>query len=85
MTEPTFKTRIYFDREVKTYISDRIWSEDQKIIPQDDGGIILEMTVSSKNELIAFILSFDYKAKVLEPESVAYEIKQRLTKALKNY
>lgn len=85
MTEPTFKTRIYFDREVKNYICDRIWSEDQKIIPQEDGGIILEMTVSSKNELIAFILSFDYKAKVLEPKEVADEIKQRLTKTLKNY
>lgn len=85
MTEPTFKTKIYFDKEVKTYICDRIWSEDQKITPQDDGGIILEMTVSSKNELIAFILSFDYKAKVLEPTTVADEIKQRLEKTLRNY
>ena len=85
MTEPTFKTRIYFDREVKTYICDRIWSEDQKITPQEDGGIILEMTALSRSELISFVLSFDFKARLLEPSDLAAEIKERLLKTLEKY
>ena len=68
-----------------TYISDRIWSDDQKITPQEDGGIILEMTALSRSELISFVLSFDFKAKLLEPLDLAEEIKERLLKTLDKY
>ena len=80
-----FKAKIWFSKEVMTYISDRIWSEDQKITPQEDGSIILEMTALSRSELISFILSFDFKARLLEPLDLAEEIKERLLKTLEKY
>ena len=85
LRDEPFKTKIWFSKEVMTYISDRIWSEDQKITPQEDGGIILEMTALSRSELISFVLSFDFKARLLEPSDLAAEIKEKLLKTLEKY
>jgi len=85
LRDEPFKAKIWFSKEVMTYISDRIWSDDQKITPQEDGGIILEMTALSRSELISFVLSFDFKAKLLEPLDLAEEIKARLLKTMDKY
>ena len=80
-----FKTKIWFNSGVKTYVCDRIWSEDQKITDCDDGGIIIEMTAISRNELISFVLSFNCAAKLLEPQDLVEEVRNSLTKTLKLY
>jgi len=59
-----------------TYISDRVCSDDQKITLQEGGGIILEMTALNFSELISFVLSFDFKARLLE----SLNLQQKLRK-----
>ncbi len=85
MQDHPFKVRIYFDRSVVTYISDRVWSRDQKIIPQEDGGVILDFSASNKQELMSFVLSLGSKAKIIEPEDLKNMVNEELQLALRNY
>lgn len=51
--------RIHFKAgKAAEYVAERIWSDTQKIIKQDDGSVILEITTSSEPELMAWIRSF---------------------------
>ena len=71
-----FKVKVAFDRWTACYVSERVWSEDQQITSQDDGGIILEFTSTSWPEVIAWVLSFGPGAKVLEPQELADDVAQ---------
>ncbi len=85
MQDHPFKAKIFFDKSVATYIFDRIWSKDQKILNNEDGSIILEFTVSNKSELISFVLGFGDKATILAPLSLKEEIKEKLENTLNRY
>ncbi|MDG5497908.1 WYL domain-containing protein [Niveispirillum sp. BGYR6] len=50
---------------VADYVRDRMWSEDQVIRDQDDGGIILTVTTTSEKELHAWVSSFGGLAQVV--------------------
>ena len=69
-----FKVKVAFDRWTACYVSERVWSDDQQITQQDDGGIILEFTSTSWPEVIAWVLSFGPNAKVIEPHELANDV-----------
>lgn len=85
MNYEEFTVRIRFKKRIATYISERIWSKNQKIITENDGSVILEFISSSKSEVASFILSFGMDAEVLEPEDLRNEIIKNAELMLKQY
>jgi predicted DNA-binding transcriptional regulator YafY len=69
-----FTVKASFTRSAACYVSERTWSEDQKIQNQEDGGVILEFTATSWPEVISWALSFGTEITVLEPEELREEI-----------
>lgn len=80
-----FRAKVALSPKVAMYVAERKWSKDQQIENQKDGGIILEFTTTSKNELINWILSFGEEAELLEPQDVRESIKMALGNALIKY
>ncbi len=80
-----FHVRILFTKETAPYIYDRIWSNRQEMILNDDGSLILDFDAQSFHELISWVLSFGAKAKVLEPEWLKEDIKSQLSESYKKY
>lgn len=50
--------RIKFASDCADYIRERIWADQQNLKDTDDGGVILEITVSSQKELESWVRSF---------------------------
>ncbi len=74
VNEKPFRARIRFSPAVADYITERIWSQDQRITRQKDGGIVLELSATSDKELIAWALSLGCQCEVLAPEDIRREI-----------
>ncbi len=77
--------KVVFDKELSDYIQRRTWHPNQKIKELKDGKILLSMTVSGKEEIKAWVLSFGGKARVLLPKSLRDEIKTDLLTNLSRY
>lgn len=60
------RVQVQVDAEAADYVRDRVWSDDQVIEDQDDGGIVLSVTTTSGKELNAWVLSFGGQAKILD-------------------
>ncbi len=60
--------------EAVAYVAERIWSGDQKLDFQADGGLILTMTAQSVPETLSWLLSLGSAAEVLEPGWLRDEI-----------
>lgn len=59
------RVRVQVQAEAADYVRDRIWSDDQVIEEQDDGGIIIEITTTSEKELNSWVCSFNGLAKLV--------------------
>lgn len=66
-------------------IKERIWVDNQEIIEQSDGKIIFKARIKEGPELISWILSMAEYVKVISPESLRIEIKEKIEKMLKNF
>jgi len=76
------KLRIKFPMSI--IISERVWSEDQKIkFNKDDNSILFEATMSGLPEIKTWILSMGSYAEVIQPKGLYEEIKNEVKK-LKN-
>ena len=60
------------------FARERVWSPDQKITNLKDGRIRLEFWATSEPEVVALVLSFGSKAKLIDPEGVIDLIKFEL-------
>jgi len=60
------RVQIRFAPSASDYVRDRIWSDDQTIDGQDDGGIILTVTTTSEKELNAWVWGFGGLATVID-------------------
>jgi|Deesub1362A_J573_1020465.scaffolds.fasta_scaffold08059_2 predicted DNA-binding transcriptional regulator YafY len=69
-----FRVRVAFAPSAACYVRERIWSQDQRLEPQPDGGVVLEFTATSRPEVVAWVLSFGATAQVLEPPELAREV-----------
>lgn len=68
--------RIGFTKRVAPYIQERQWHPSQQLEVQGDGTLVLSLSVNHLLELKRWILSWGADAKVLEPSSLAEEIRQ---------
>lgn len=71
-----FRVRASFTPSAACYVSERMWSEDQVLEAQSDGGVILTFTATSWPEVVAWALSFGNTITVLEPEGLRHELKE---------
>lgn len=72
--EEAFKVEIEFTGWAAAYVSERIWSPDQKIVKKRDGKTKLIFSASSEPELISWVLSFGGKAKIIKPKWLVEEV-----------
>lgn len=72
------RVRVAFTQAVATYVSERTWSKDQWIRKRKGGGIVLTFNSTSRNETIAWVLSFGPEAELLDPKEWRQETKEAL-------
>lgn len=60
----TFRIRFNAGKAAE-YVEERIWSDEQRMLPQEDGSLILEITTRSEEELRAWVRSFGDEAKFM--------------------
>lgn len=66
---------IHFNRHAAAYVRERQWHPSQRIDEQDDGTLILTLTVNHLLELKRWILSWGDGAQVLAPAELAEDIR----------
>ncbi|NLC76517.1 MAG: WYL domain-containing protein [Clostridia bacterium] len=69
---------IKFDRHQARWIRERCWHPSQVLEPQQDGSLILRLTVSGLGEVKRWVMSFGSHAEVLAPASLREETKQEI-------
>lgn len=74
--EKTFMVEAEFSERAASYVSERTWSSDQKIVKLKSGRIKLKFSASSESEIISWILSFGDQAKLLKPNILKDHIKE---------
>jgi predicted DNA-binding transcriptional regulator YafY len=79
------KVKIRFAAEVAGYISEKIWHETQKIVPQKDGSILFEARVAGTEEIKFWLMTWGAKAEVLSPAALREEIMSEAEAMLQNY
>ena len=77
--------RVKFSPEVRRHVEESRFHASQRLTPDGDGGVIAEFTLSSFEELRAWVLSFGAHAEVLEPEGLRREVAHELERALEAY
>jgi predicted DNA-binding transcriptional regulator YafY len=80
-----FLAEVHFTGFAAVYISERIWSPDQKIEKFDDESIKLVFKTSSIPETVSWILSFDQEATVIKPDWLKEKIKSLIDHMRLNY
>lgn len=66
-------------------IKERIWVDNQEIIENSDGKIKFKAKIKEGPEVISWILSMADCVKILAPDSLKMEIKEKMEKILKNF
>jgi predicted DNA-binding transcriptional regulator YafY len=74
--EDAFDVEVEFSGYAAAYVSERIWSPDQKIVKKN-GTTKLKFSASSEPELISWVLSFGDEAKVMKPKWLIKGIKNQ--------
>lgn len=67
------------------YVTERTWSDDQKIRELTDGGIEITFSATSDLEIIAWVLGFAGEVELLKPQHMRDEIDVRLQRMLATY
>ena len=76
MKDKPFKVRVNFTGWSADFVSERIWSPDQRIIrKRGGGGIDLEFLASSETEVIAWVLSFGDGACLVKPDRLRKKVR----------
>ena len=74
--EDCFEVEVEFTGWAARYVTERIWSPDQKVIEKKGGKIKLTFSASSEPELISWLLSFGDEAKLIKPDWLVDEARE---------
>ncbi|HKL84720.1 MAG TPA: WYL domain-containing protein, partial [Treponemataceae bacterium] len=76
--EDPIRVVVRFNEYAGLYAAERIWGQDQAIVKEEDGSMLITFTACGIDEIKRWVLSYGCNARVLEPEllvsSVADEI-----------
>jgi predicted DNA-binding transcriptional regulator YafY len=75
-----FPVEVLFTGWAASYVAERQWSPDQKILKKGKDKIILKFTASSEPELISWLLSFGEEATLIKPDWIMKELKSKIAK-----
>jgi predicted DNA-binding transcriptional regulator YafY len=81
--EDAFEVKVEFTGWAAKFVSERIWSPNQKIV-RNNGKTVLTFSTSSEPELISWVLSFGDQAKLIRPNIIVKEIRKKLKRSLDN-
>lgn len=73
-----FEVEVEFTGYAARYVSERIWSPDQRLHAGKDGTVRLCFSASSQQELRSWLLSFGDEARLRRPESMAQDMRLTL-------
>jgi predicted DNA-binding transcriptional regulator YafY len=82
--EDAFNVEVEFTGWAAKYVSERIWSPDQKIV-QNNGKTVLTFSSSSEPELISWVLSFGDEATLKKPVWLTKEVLDSINRMRKVY
>ena len=71
--QESFTVVLQFDKDVAHVIQHGIWAEEQEIIPQEDGSVILKMKVNSLSQIEDWALTWGGYVKIIEPKDAKLE------------
>lgn len=74
---PVMDVAVAFGPKEAPYARERIWHKSQAVEDTEDGGLVLRMRVGMSTELVRWVLSFGPECRVLEPESLAAEVRRQ--------
>ncbi len=74
MKGQAFEVEAEFTGWAAQYVSERVWSPDQKIIKAGKDRIRLTFTATSESELISWLLSFGHEATLHKPQRLTGEL-----------
>ncbi|MHB1937718.1 MAG: helix-turn-helix transcriptional regulator [Acidobacteriaceae bacterium] len=77
--------RIRFSPDQAPYIVERHWHDSQKFLPQDDGGVIMELQVGNLWEVKRWLIGWGADAEVVEPCDLRSQILQECSSVSENY
>ena len=80
--DDSMNIKLLINKPFSKSVSEGIFSEDQVIVRNEDGSIIFQGIMSSKIDIIRWILSMNTSVTVLEPIELKQEIKEVLTKMI---
>lgn len=80
-----FEVEVEFRDWAARFVSERVWSPDQKIIKKKDGTVRLKFKSSSEPETISWILSFTDGCRLLKPKRLLKELEAVLDNISKKY
>jgi predicted DNA-binding transcriptional regulator YafY len=82
--DDAFEVEVEFQGWAAKYVSERIWSPDQKVHIKN-GKTKLTFSASSEPELISWVMSFGENAKVIKPKWLIEIVKRKLMKIRSRY
>jgi predicted DNA-binding transcriptional regulator YafY len=77
--------KISFSPEVRTLVLERCWHPTQSMERRGDGWLELTMKVAVTVELVSWVCGFGADARVLEPPTLAQQVRRQLASALAWY
>jgi predicted DNA-binding transcriptional regulator YafY len=80
-----FEVEVEFKDWAARFVSERVWSPDQRVIKKKDGTARLRFKTSSEPETISWILSFSDGCKLLKPKWLIKDIAGALRKIGNQY
>lgn len=82
---PPEHIEVAFDPRITPYVRERQWHASQRMTETPDGGLLVALDVCNDWALRSWILSFGPLVRVLEPASLALQMKEELERAHLQY
>lgn len=83
--EEPCKYELLFNSSTANYILERQWHENQEIVQNDDGSVLLSFYSNQKQQVLSWVLSFANAVTVVSPEFLREEIVENAKKILEKY
>lgn len=81
--EKEIKVHLRFSAGVATYIAERLWHPDQKIVRRRDGSVDLHFVTRGWKELIRWVLSWQPDVRVIAPALLKKRVREKLKAGLR--
>lgn len=76
---------LLFDRDAAQWVAQEEWHPAQRLAPQPDGGLRMELPFADATELAMDILRHGHRVRVLSPRGLARQVAQTLEDAAAQY